>query len=310
MSQPTKILLQTTIPHIDDDWHIGRFSLLSNFLAGLTDADGTPLFEVTSRDRVPPPQSDPVMSTLDSSDYEELWLFAVDTGDGITEADCEGVSRFRARGGGMIVTRDHSDLGCSVCNLGGVGFAHYFHSVNPEPDASRRRRDDRSPEIEWPNYHSGANGDYQQIRAAEPTHPLLSGFVRYLPAHPHEGAVGPPATDETARVIATSTSSISGVDFNVAVVFEPSDAGGPAVAESSFHHFADYNWDPALGAPSFVTERPGNSFLTFPEARRSTERYVQNLALWLAGRSPEDEARRADRQLYREFPRRPLKATA
>ncbi|MDB5926696.1 MAG: hypothetical protein JWN13_5632, partial [Betaproteobacteria bacterium] len=41
MSQPTKILLQTTIPHIDDDWHIGRFSLLRNFLSGLTDADGT-----------------------------------------------------------------------------------------------------------------------------------------------------------------------------------------------------------------------------------------------------------------------------
>jgi hypothetical protein len=310
MSQPTKILLQTTIPHIDDDWHIGRFSLLRNFLSGLTDADGTPLFEVTARDRVPPPQADPVMSTLDTSCYDELWLFAVDTGDGITEEDCEGMSRFRQRGGGMMVTRDHTDLGCSVCNLGGVGLAHYFHSVNPEPDSSRRRPDDPSPEITWPNYHSGANGDYQQIRAAEAMHPLLSGFVRYLPAHPHEGAVGPPPSDATAHVIATSTSSISGVDFNVAVVFEPSQDGGPAVAESSFHHFADYNWDPALGAPSFVTERPGNSFLTFPEARRSTERYVQNLALWLAGRSPEDEARRADRQLYREFPRRPLKATA
>jgi hypothetical protein len=121
--------------------------------------------------------------------------------------------------------------------------------------------------------------------------------------------VGPPPTDATAHVIATSKSSISGVEFNVAVVFEPSQAGGPAVAESSFHHFADYNWDPAFGAPSFVTDLPGNSFLTFPEARRSTERYVQNLALWLAGRSPEAEARRADRELDREFPRRSLHAS-
>jgi hypothetical protein len=250
------------------------------------------------------------MSTLDASEYDEVWLFAVDTGDGITREDCEGLSRFRQRGGGMMVSRDHMDLGCSVCNLGGVGLAHYFHTVNPDPDPTRRRPDDPSSQILWPNYHSGANGDYQQIRAEEPTHPLLSGFVRYLPAHPHEGAVGPPPVDATAHVIATGKSRITGVDFNLAVVFEPSRAGGPAVAESSFHHFADYNWDPALGAPSFVTDPPGNSFQTFPEARRSTERYIQNLALWLAGRSPEREARRADQVLDREFPKRAPKATA
>jgi hypothetical protein len=28
MSKPIKILLQTTIPTVEDDWHIGRFSLL------------------------------------------------------------------------------------------------------------------------------------------------------------------------------------------------------------------------------------------------------------------------------------------
>jgi hypothetical protein len=78
---------------------------------------------------------------------------------------------------------------------------------------------------------------------------------------------------------------VSGVTFNIAVAFEPSDAGGPAIAESTFHHFADYNWDPAKGAPSFVHEPPGNGLATFPQALRSTERYVRNIALWLAGRS-------------------------
>jgi hypothetical protein len=291
MAKPIPILLQTTIPPIEDDWHIGRFSLLRDYFARLTAEDGTPLFSVTARDRGPPGQPDPVLSRLDSSDYQELWLFAVDTGDGLTQEDCTGISSFRRRGGGLMVTRDHMDLGSSVCTLAGVGAAHYFHSKNPEPDPSRRRIDDPyTRQILWPNYHSGANGDYQEIQPSGVPHTVLSdpdapgGLIRYLPAHPHEGAVDAPPDDRTARVIATGRSRVSGVTFNIAVAFEPSDAGGPAIAESTFHHFADYNWDPAMGAPSFVDEPPGNGLATFPSARRSTERYVRNVALWLAGR--------------------------
>jgi hypothetical protein len=36
--KPIRILLQTTIPTIEDDWSIGRFSLLAGHLASLTDA--------------------------------------------------------------------------------------------------------------------------------------------------------------------------------------------------------------------------------------------------------------------------------
>ncbi|HWW07284.1 hypothetical protein [Collimonas sp.] len=39
MNNPIKILLQTTIVSTDNDWHIGRFSLLRDFLAGLSGAD-------------------------------------------------------------------------------------------------------------------------------------------------------------------------------------------------------------------------------------------------------------------------------
>jgi hypothetical protein len=290
MTKPIPILLQTTIRTIEDDWHIGRFSLLRRFLAGLSADDGTPLFTVSARDRVPPGQPDPILSTLDKTHYKELWLFAVDTGDGLTDQDCAGISRFRRRGGGLLVARDHMDLGSSVCALAGIGAAHHFHSKNPEPDPARHRIDDPyTREILWPNYHSGANGDYQEIQAAGSPHPVLfdpsapGGLIRYLPAHPHEGAVGAPANDPTARVIATGRSRVTGVTFNIAVAFERSDAGGPAIAESTFHHFADYNWDPAMGAPSFVDEPPGDGLARVPQARLSTERYVRNVALWLAG---------------------------
>jgi hypothetical protein len=308
MPQPAKILLQTTIPFTADDWHIGRFSLLKAYLAGLTDGDGNPLFDVTARDRDPLGQPDGVLSALDRSDFDELWLFAVDTGDGLTVEDCAGISAFRRRGGGLMVTRDHMDLGSSVCTLGGVGAAHYFHSKNPDPDASRHAIDDRvTTEILWPNYHSGANGDYQEIAVVGAVHPVLrdpeapNGIVRYLPAHPHEGAVGKPADDDTARVIATGISKATGKTFNIAVAFAESDAGGRAIAQSTFHHFVDYNWDPALGAPTFVSEPPGNGLAEVPAARGATERYVRNLALWLSGDAgPLD--RQLDEALKESFP--------
>jgi hypothetical protein len=291
MSTPIRILLQTTIPTTVDDWHIGRFSLLRDHLAGLVDAAGAPLCDVTARDRGPIGASDPVLSTLDASDYDELWLFAVDTGDGLTGEDCAGISRFRKRGGGLMVTRDHMDLGSSVCTLGGVGEAHYFHSTHPDPDPARHRIDDDvTTEISWPNYHSGANGDWQEIGIAGAPHPVLTdpvapdGLIRYLPAHPHEGAVGAPPADPSARVIATGTSKTTGVGFNIAVAFEPSADGGPAIAQSTFHHLVDYNWDTAMGCPSFVSEPPGDGLSRSPEALRSAWHYVDNLACWLARR--------------------------
>jgi hypothetical protein len=276
---PTKILLQTTIVTTENDWHIGRFSMLRDYLAAL------PMFDVTARDRGPLGQPDPVLSSLDTSDYDELWLFAVDVGDGLTQEDCDGIARFRKRGGGVLITRDHMDLGCSICAIPGIGAAHYFHSKQPDPDSTRLQIDDAdTTEISWPNYHSGANGDYQEIRVVGAPHPVLSGPVSYLPAHPHEGGVGAPPGDPSARVIAAGRSKVSGAAFNIAVAFEPSAGSGPAIAQSTFHHFADYNWDVAKGAPSFVTERPGHSMEKSPEARSSTERYVRNVALWLGGR--------------------------
>lgn len=289
MNEPINILLQTTIEPTENDWHTGRFSMLREYLGSLKATDGSPLFRVTARDRDKVGAPDPVLSSLDRSVYDELWLFAVDTGDGLHEADCAGILRFRARGGGLMITRDHMDLGCSVCGLGAVGAAHHFHTHNgvdpiPPPD------DRVTSYIQWPNFHSGANGDAQPVQAELPVHPVMrdteseSGTVAYLPAHPHEGAVAAPASDPLARVIATGRSLASGSRFNIAVAFERSDTDGPAIAESTFHHFADYNWDPRSGSPNFVTEAPVYTLPNTPRAMASVHCYVRNVALWLAGR--------------------------
>jgi len=80
-NSPIRVLLQTTIPSTEDDWNIERFSMLRDYLASLTHDDGSPLFLVTARDRVEHGRPDPILSTIDRSDFDELWLFAVDTGD-------------------------------------------------------------------------------------------------------------------------------------------------------------------------------------------------------------------------------------
>jgi hypothetical protein len=290
VSSPIKVLLQTTIPTTGDDWSIARFSRLAALLNGQRDTDGNPLFDVTMRDRDPLGAPDSVLSSLDQSDFDEMWLFAVDVGNGLTPQDCEAISRFRYGGRGLLVTRDHMDLGSSVCTLGGVGKAHYFHSQSLDPDLTKRQADDPySTNISWPNFHSGANGDFQEIEVAGPIHPVLAdtgsptGAIRFLPCHPHEGAVGAPE-GELARVIALGTSKVTGRRFNIAVAFEPGAAGGPAIAQSTFHHFADYNWDTGAGCPSFVDEPPGDALIRTPKAIADTHRYVTNVAHWLARR--------------------------
>ena len=285
MANPIHILLQTTIPNVEDDWNIDRFSLLRDHLASIG-------YKVTARNRESDAEgNDTVLSVLDTTDIDELWLLAVDTGDGLSRADCEGITRFHQRGGGILATRDHEDLGSSLCTLGGVGRAHFFHTQHREPDESRHVRDDEANTmIDWPNYHSGANGDYQKVTAVEPVHELLrtsSGVIEYFPAHPHEGSVGVPEGEDRARVIATGTSQVSGRDFNLAVAFECRDDRhgnrlGRAVAESSFHHFVDYNWDTSKGGPTFLYEAPGDEIKRDPERLADIKNYVTNLARWLA----------------------------
>ena len=296
MKRPIRILLQTTIPATEDDWHVGRFSLLGEHLRGLRDEEGRLLCEVTARDRVTNADGDDeVLSRLDATDIDELWLFAVDTGEGLTVADCQGITRFRQRGGGILSTRDHQDLGSSLCTLGGVGRAHFFHTKHPDPDETRHTRDDQATkDISWPNYHSGSNGDYQSVTSAGPLHELLrnpsstSGQVEYFPAHPHEGGVGVPEDESQARVIATGLSKVTNRPFNLVVAFESGQDAhgntlGRAVAESSFHHFVDYNWDTSAGCPSFLAEPPGDQIQREPEKLEDVKTYVRNLALWLAG---------------------------
>jgi hypothetical protein len=283
-----KILLQTTIPTIEWDWHVDRFHLLVDVLR----ADG---HDVVARDREPQSDgSDTVLSSLAESDFDELWLIAVDRGNGLAPSDVRGILRFRERGGGMLAARDHQNLGASLLNLGTIGKVNHFYSYNRERDRRRLVRDDRNnPSITFPNYHSGDNGSYQRVVPLEPVHEILrsnkspSGTIEYFPAHPHEGAISVPYGVDFARVIAMATSTATGRCFNVVIAIdgEPGsngDAYGRAVAVSSFHTFADMNWDSQIEAPPCVTEARSTGLLEDPARLEIFKDYIRNIARWLA----------------------------
>jgi len=277
----SRILLQTTIPEHPDDWEITRFSLLADELQ----AAG---HEVIARNRVNLADDDPVLSRLDELNYDQLWLMAVDVGDGLTAADADAILRFRENGGGVLTARDHQDLGCCLSRLGSLGVVNEFHDKSVDP--STMCDDEDTPTISWPNYHSGANGDYQPVLAEEPVHELLrtkrtaSGRIEWFPAHPHEGMVSVGVPFATA--LAQGRSTATGRHFNLAVLLDGEVAPdgrpmGRAIAESTFHHFADYNWDLDRGAPSFVTEPPGRQIKDDPSRLAVFKDYVRNIATWL-----------------------------
>ena len=287
---PTRVLVKTTIGTLADDWHVGRFSLLTEHLRSLKDSSGGVLYAVAARDRsVNQKGDDTDLVKLADGAYDQLWLIGADETGALTSGDIDNVAQFRRRGGGVLLTRDHQDLGACLTRLGALGATQYFQTANPDPDESHRYCDDlETPSISWPNYHSGANGDLQMISAVHPVHALMrdaSGTaIRRLPAHPHEGSVGvPTALRHVARVVAEGRSLTTGAAFNLCVAVEEPGMGR-AVSDSSFHHFCDYNWNPRLGCPSFVNEPVGDDVLSSSDALDDGHRYVENIAAWLAGR--------------------------
>lgn len=284
MARALRVLMQSSISFAEDDWHIGRFSLLAKELGRWA--------EVTARDHQPDASGDdPVLLGLDRTQLDELWIFGVDSGVGLSPAECAAINRFQAAGGGILTLRDHSDMGRWLRSLDRVGAAHYFHdAAYCEPDPERLCADDReTPDISWPNYHSGSNGDVERIEVVAPNHPLMQrgkaagGVLELFPSHPHEGAVGAPAGDPRASVVARSRSTVSGREFALVVAFERGEDGyGRAIAESSFHHLADYNWDISRGRPSFVSEPPSDAIRRHPELLDDIRQYVENCVRWLA----------------------------
>ena len=255
------ILVQTTLRDGEGEWQIERFSSLVSLLR----SEG---HDVVARNREPGPDgSDPVLSSLDTSKFDELWLFAADRGNGLAPADVRGILRFRERGSGVFTSRDQENVGLSLLNLGSVGLVNHFRAYNRQ----LRRRGFRGP-----FRRTASENDYERIVPLEPVHELLrtqrspSGVIEYFPAPTHEAALSVPPYAPYARVIAISGNGTTGGASNVAIAIDNERCHdgrtcGRAVATSCLHQFAD-------GRLNGHTDEPAEIFKDF----------ARNIARWLA----------------------------
>ncbi|HLI96746.1 MAG TPA: hypothetical protein VKT72_11760 [Candidatus Baltobacteraceae bacterium] len=240
------ILVQTTLSNGAGEWQIDRFSSLVRLLRSEGHA-------VIARNREPQPDgSDPVLSSLDTSDFDELWLFAADRGNGLAPSDVRGILRFRERGGGIFAARDRENIGVSLLNLGTVGIVNHFHTYN-------RRLLQRSSRL---SVHGVAPEDeFQRIIPLEPVHELLrtprsrSGVIEYFPTQIDESPLSVSPYAPFARVIAVTANCRTGREANVAIAIDEERGHdgrpcGRAVTTGCLHQFADGRWNGNSGEPS------------------------------------------------------------
>ncbi len=131
------ILLQTTITANPDDWDVSRFSMLAAEASrGWARCAGPQSGRSSSR-RIR------VLCNLDELGFDQLWLMAVDVGNGLTPDECAAIGRFRGLGGAVLTARDHQNLGSCLRGLGSLGQVNEFHDASLDP-ASRLRRPGQS----------------------------------------------------------------------------------------------------------------------------------------------------------------------
>lgn len=158
-------------------------------------------------------------NTHDLSQYDQIWLFAVNPGNGLQAGEVSALWDFMNGGGGVFATGDHEALGEALCaRIPRVRSMRrwYYPSPGPnlEPVAPARNVDPQRGEKDSTTTLAG--GDFDGIpQTIAPTmysspaayvfvvreypHPVLcgkDGVITKLPDHMHEGLVEVPANLE------------------------------------------------------------------------------------------------------------------
>jgi len=265
-------------------------------------------FEVTTVHRSGDPSADhdnlDLAAALQLADFDELWIYSILPEPGLTAAELAQARQFMDdRGGGVLITGDHENLGAAFGNL---------------PRAGKMRRLPAPPPVAptWNStLSSGADATYdfpdQSDAVPQPLtltrywggvlwrrpHPLLCsplGPIDIFPDHQHEGeALAPPPTPATewpggvrAEIIARGTivdpSGDVGRQVGVLSAYDGHAADvGRIVADSTWHHHFDINLRGVPGDPTrtgFVT--PGTD--EWLSSATKIEHFFVNAAIWLA----------------------------
>ena len=275
-------LLLSTIATDPNDWHIGRFSLLSEMIR----AAGQELeaaFSLTISDYpASVDERQALQEDLAAGRFGQVWLIAPDMDNGPDGGFFRALESAVKGGTDLVIARDHTDLGSCLLELKdclyNVGQTQTFQRTWTDLPKDREYADPASAAIVTPCVVTGQNGGIQICRQRV-DHPLLSfasmipGHL-LIPAHPHEGVIRPVGGSQT--VLLTSFSITSGREQITAIVDEV-EGRGMVLHHSTFHHFADYNLDVAKGAPEFVLDPPSTQIADSPILLSDIKSYVRSV---------------------------------
>lgn len=260
------------------------------------------------------------VSSVTLNNFDQVWLFGIDSGSGLPSDELAAVEAYMNNGGGLFATGDHGSLGSSLCsNIPRVKDMRHWSDfgVNEVGMTQPRRNDTNRPKAGDATslYFDNQSDNIPQnisvrIFGTGLPHPLLSikksirpsGLIDIMPDHPHEGECKPERSF-TANGITVSTQNIA-----TSFVLGGSTVGGGAkaltiphsfssiaiwdgrlaavgriVVDSTWHHFVNVNLN-GVGSTFNGDDRPGiQSGLTTADFN-VIRQYFMNISLWITRR--------------------------
>lgn len=257
-------------------------------------------------------------ANVNRKNFDEIWLFGINTGTGLPSSEKTIVETFMDARGGVFATGDHSELGSALSgNVKRVKSMRYWFSPQAPPMSNENRIDsvskgptpdfqfddqsDEVPQPIFPRYYVTPGG------TSSLPHPLLqgpAGDILVLPDHPHEGecvvpnpvdpAEYPPRIGGGARpvpeVVAIGVSKAGYLTdigkppviprgFGVIGAYDGRPAGvGRVVVQSTWHHFVNINLT-GLGTPGRIGLQSAPGVPTAD--LQDVKAYYRNIARWL-----------------------------
>ncbi|MEN2413609.1 hypothetical protein [Flavobacterium mesophilum] len=312
------------------DFGTGAFGL-SEFLTTFNELQRSTWYnyQITLGHRNPTPFSNPnplVVNTIPSfnfvssvtlANFDQVWLFGINSGSGLPSNELVAVETYMNNGGGLFATGDHGTLGSALCsNIPRVKDMRHWadFGANEVGMTQARRNDTNRPKAGDATslYFDNQSDNIPQnisvkIFGTGLPHPLLSikksirpsGLIDIMPDHPHEGECKPEtsftvngvtvATQNiaTSHVLGGSTTGGGGKaltiphSFSSIAVWDGRLAKvGRIVVDSTWHHFVNVNLN---GSESYFNgdDIPGlQSGLTTADFK-VIRQYYMNIALWI-----------------------------
>ncbi|MCA0233598.1 MAG: hypothetical protein LCH91_24275 [Bacteroidetes bacterium] len=154
-------------------------------------------------------------TSVNLNDFDQVWLFGINSGSGLSQSELSVVEAYMNGGGGLFATGDHGNLGSALCgNIPRVKDMRYWtdtpagasNDANEVSMSGRRRNDTNRPRLGDATslFFDNQSDNIPQTIAVRTfgsgmPHPLLSistnvrasGIIDIMPDHPHEGECKP-----------------------------------------------------------------------------------------------------------------------